>query len=67
MAKVSTKVSPVEIEQRLEGMGFPASKQDIISHARKNYAPSEVIDTLEMLPEQEFSSWDDVSKALEKI
>ncbi len=39
----------------LEGLSFPAHKDDIVHAARKNGAPNDIVSTLEQLPANEFA------------
>ena len=55
--------SPSNVMAHLRGAHFPALKPDILSTARSNGAPSDVMDVLERLPEQEYGGPQDVMKA----
>jgi hypothetical protein len=57
-------VSPAEIEKNLKGINYPAKKQDLIKHAQQQGAQPEVVETLRELPEENFNSPIDVSKAI---
>ncbi|MDN7026040.1 DUF2795 domain-containing protein [Methanoculleus sp. FWC-SCC1] len=65
-AAVSTKtaVSAAEVQKFLKGMDYPAGKQDVISQAKKNKAPDDVIDVLNRMQDRQFTSAADLSKAL---
>lgn len=39
-----------------QGMTFPATKDQILAHARENHMPQEIIDRLEKLPDKQFNS-----------
>jgi hypothetical protein len=60
-------VSTGEIQEYLHGMDYPAGKSDLISKARSNNAPQDVIDVLDRLPDQRFSTPIDVNKAIGDI
>ncbi|MFY9397216.1 MAG: DUF2795 domain-containing protein [Desulfomonilia bacterium] len=45
-------------------MDYPARKNDLVKKAQSNNAPSDVIDMLNRLPEQDFNSPVDVNKAI---
>lgn len=62
MAKV--KSAPIQVQKYLKGMDYPASKEDLISHARKNKAPEEVISMLGQIKSSAFNDPAEVSKAL---
>jgi len=54
--------SPIEVQKALKNMNYPASKGDIIKHAKGRDASSEVMQDLENLPEKQYTSAADVSK-----
>ncbi|HLN74438.1 MAG: DUF2795 domain-containing protein [Methylococcaceae bacterium] len=62
MAK--NRISPIEIQQFLKGMDYPASKEELINHARSSRASEEIIAMLEGMRTNRFSSPSDVSNAL---
>ena len=55
--------SPANVSHHLKGIGFPASKRDLIQHARRNGAEGAVLEVLEAFPEDEFGSMAEVVKA----
>jgi hypothetical protein len=52
--------SPSDIAHFMEGLEFPASKEELVTYAEDNNAPQEVIDILEHLPDQDYSSITDI-------
>lgn len=62
MAKVKT--APIQVQKYLKGMDYPASKEELIEHARQNDATDEVISMLEQMKTKKFTRPSDVSKAL---
>lgn len=61
------KVNPIDLQKHLKGLDYPASKDDVISHAEKNGADKEMKSILEQLPDEEFEAPTDVSKAVSEI
>lgn len=61
------KVNPIELQKHLKGLEYPASKDDVISHAEKNGIDKEVKSILEQLPDEEFETPTDISKAVGEI
>jgi hypothetical protein len=56
--------SSVNVTHHLEGMHFPASKEDLLLRARDNGAGQDVLEVLESFPEdEEFETLADVMKA----
>jgi hypothetical protein len=62
MAK--NRFSPIEVQQFLKGMNYPASKEDLINHARRNRASDGIISMLNGMRTDRFNSSTDVSDAL---
>lgn len=62
MAK--NRISPIEVQQFLKGMDYPASKEELINHARSSRASEEIIAMLEGMRTNRFNSPSDVSNAL---
>ncbi len=58
------RVSPVQVEKFLKGMDFPATKEDIINKARQQGADDNVLETLRMLPDKQYNSPTDISRAM---
>lgn len=60
-------VSAAKITHFLEGMDFPANRQQIIDYARDNNAPPDVLDMLRHMPEGTYYSmagiWEAVGRA----
>lgn len=54
--------SPIDIQKALGGMDYPASKEDIVSHAKGKGADDSVLETLGNLPDREYDSPTDVNK-----
>jgi hypothetical protein len=55
--------SPANLQKFLAGVHYPASKNDLLSAARKNKAPREIMDLVENMPDQEFGGPQDVQRA----
>ncbi len=62
--KDDDRASAAEIQKALKGMDYPAKKEDLLKHAKGQNAPKDVISVLNRMPEQEYNSAVDVSKAL---
>ena len=57
-------INPIQLQKYLKGMDYPARKADLLKRAEQNGADDQVRSTLEQLPDQEFDSAADVSKAV---
>ncbi|HYX51400.1 MAG TPA: DUF2795 domain-containing protein [Ktedonobacteraceae bacterium] len=60
-------INPIQLQKYLKGMDYPARKADLIKRAEQNGADDQVRSTLEQLPDQQFNSAADVSKAIGQI
>jgi hypothetical protein len=54
----------IEMQKALKGIDYPANKQTIIDTARKHNAGDDVMSVLENLPDQDFETPAEVSKAV---
>lgn len=61
------KVNPVQLQKNLKGINYPASKQDLVKHAQQKGADEKVCATLEKLPDRNYETPTEVSKAIGKI
>lgn len=61
---MADKVTPIDIQKHLKGMDYPANKQGIIDHAKEQGAGKEIASLLEQIPDEEYETPADVSKAL---
>jgi hypothetical protein len=59
--------SPANIAHSLKGIDFPAKKQDLVEHARKNNAEDAVMEILRQMPEQEYHTMADVMKGVGQV
>lgn len=56
--------STATIAQSLSGIDFPASKDDLVEHAKKNNADDETISALKEMPDEKYTSMADVFKGV---
>lgn len=64
---MANKVNPVEVEKYLKGVDYPATKATLVQHAKGQRADDHIIQALNQLPDQQFHSPADVSKAIGTI
>lgn len=67
MAKGHGGRSPINIARSLGGIDFPASKSDLIDHAKQKHADKEVIALLDQMPDQEYASMKDVMRGVGQV
>jgi hypothetical protein len=60
-------ISPIQIEKFLKGVEYPAKKAELIKQAEQNGADANVRSVLQQLPDQQFHTPADVSKAVGAI
>lgn len=58
------KVNPIQLQKHLKGMNYPASKKALIEHAKKHGADENVNSVLEQIPDEEYETPAEVSKAV---
>ncbi len=58
--------SPIDVTHHLKGIHFPAEKRDLVEQAKKNGAPSEVMEAIEAMPEETYKSVADVMKGFKE-
>jgi hypothetical protein len=56
--------STASIAQHLSGIDFPARKQQLVDYAKQHNADKDVIDVLDKMPDEEYSSMADVFKGV---
>jgi hypothetical protein len=56
----------IEVQKYLAGMNYPATKDELIDHAKKQGASKDVIDALSALPDGEYDGPNKVSSAVAK-
>lgn len=59
----NNNVSPAEVQKYLGGMSYPATKDDLMDTAEESGAPSEVMELIEKMPDQDYGGPQDVMKA----
>lgn len=62
-----TKANPIQVQKFLSGMDYPASKEEIVDHAKSQGADENIMQTLKQLPDESFETPADVSKAIGEI
>jgi hypothetical protein len=61
------KANPIQVQKYLSGMDYPADKDEIIDHAKDQGADDDIVQILQQLPEQDYKTAADVSKAIGQI
>ncbi|SFM83641.1 DUF2795 domain-containing protein [Nitrosomonas communis] len=61
------KANPIQVQKYLSGMDYPADKDEIIDHAKDQGADDDIVQILQQLPEKDYKTAADVSKAIGQI
>ena len=61
---MAMQIDPIDVQRHLEGVDYPASKQDLIAAAESNGAPQEVIEALQSVEQERFDGSTAVQEAL---
>ncbi|MBY0430596.1 MAG: DUF2795 domain-containing protein [Rhodospirillales bacterium] len=56
--------STASIAQSLSGIDFPASKNQLVEHAKKNKADQDILDVIQSMPDEKYTSMADVFKGV---
>ena len=54
----------IKVQKFLDGIRYPATKQQLVEHARRNQANDEALSSLRDMPEREYSGPDEVSRVI---
>lgn len=56
--------TPISVQKYLKGIDYPATKEDLLSHAKKQGADKNVMDLLGQIADEEYDGPTAVSKAV---
>ncbi|RCG25336.1 DUF2795 domain-containing protein [Sphaerisporangium album] len=59
-----TQTDFIHVQKYLSGVDYPASKQELVEHAKKKGADEQAMKALERLPDREYDGPNGVSKEL---
>ncbi|MDD3857389.1 MAG: DUF2795 domain-containing protein [Methanoculleus sp.] len=62
-----TRLSAADLQVYLKGIDYPVARQDLVTHARKNNAPEDVIAAIENFSDRTYRSAADVSTEFGKV
>ncbi|MGI9049480.1 MAG: DUF2795 domain-containing protein [Rubrobacteraceae bacterium] len=57
--------NPQDIQQYLQGINFPAEKQDVASQAESNGAPQGIVEKIKNAAQQKFNGPEEVMQAVQ--
>jgi len=61
------KVNPIQLQKHLKGVDYPVGKKELIKHAKQQGADKDALSALEELPDEEYETPAEVSKAIGQI
>ena len=61
------KVNPIQVQKFLKGLTYPAKKEQVVEHAREQGADENVVSVLEKLPDEQYQTPADVSRAIGRV
>jgi hypothetical protein len=56
----------IEVQKALGGISYPATKDQLVEHARGKNASKDILDALQHIPDREYDGPNEVSKAVAK-
>jgi hypothetical protein len=56
----------IKVQKFLGGVDYPATKQQLVEHARDKKADKDALDALQQIPDKEYGGPNEVSKAVAK-
>jgi hypothetical protein len=56
----------IEVQKALGGVSYPATRDQLIEHARGKDAGRDILDALQGIPDREYDGPNEVSKAVAK-
>jgi len=60
-------IPEAEVMEVLEGLHFPATKQELLDYAFRQFAPEEIVHALDELPDIDYTSLDTVEEVLKQV
>lgn len=67
MAQGLGGASAANVTHHLSGIHFPAKRDELIAHARRNNAEIAIMEAIKKMPEKDYRTMADVMKALGQI
>jgi hypothetical protein len=56
----------MQVQKALGGVSYPATRDQLVEHARGKNASRDILDALQSIPDQEYGGPSEVSKAVAK-
>lgn len=56
----------IQVQKALGGVNYPATKDQLVEHARGKDASKDILDALQRIPDREHDGTNEVSKAVAK-
>jgi hypothetical protein len=62
--KSQREIGITDVQKYIDGIDFPAGKNELLDHARQKDAPDEILELMKNFPSQQYGSPTDVSRAM---
>ena len=56
----------IEVQKALGGISYPATRDQLVDHAKGKSASKDILDALQNIPDREYDGPNEVSKAVAK-
>jgi hypothetical protein len=56
----------IEVQKALGGISYPATRDQLVDHAKGKKASKDILDALQNIPDREYDGPNEVSKAVAK-
>jgi len=63
---MANQISPIELQKHLGGVDYPATKDQLVNHAREKGAGDDLIQVLDQIPDREYDGPSAVSAEFSK-
>jgi hypothetical protein len=61
-----TQPEPIKVQKFLSGMSYPATKHELVEHAKDHRANRDALQALESIPDRRYEGPNEVSQAVAK-
>jgi hypothetical protein len=63
---MANQISPIELQKHLGGVDYPATKDQLVNHAREKGAGDDLLQVLDQIPDREYDGPSAVSAEFSK-
>lgn len=59
---MSDKANPIDVEQFLKGLNFPANRSDLFNYANEHHASDSIVNAIKTIPDRQYNSASDAAR-----